>query len=268
MLRPFCIVQGQGPDLVLLHGWGLHGGIFDLLLPELVRHYRVHVIDLPGFGRSGVNNTAYTLAYLADAVSSVMPERAHLLGWSLGGMVATQIARQNPSAVLSLSTVASNVKFSQSEDWIHATRTSVLEGFTQSLAEDYESTLIKFLSIATMGSETQKEDIKCLKASVFIHGLPAPAALRGGLDILRNADQRTDLAHINVPVLRLYGRLDALVPVAVVQDIQALQPDGKFHIFRKASHAPFLSHQQEFVEVLNNFLNSVPTALDVQPRPV
>lgn len=269
MLLPFIDTEGQGPDLVLLHGWGLHGGIFDLLRPALTPHFRLHVIDLPGFGRSGVGNGAYTVQSLAEAVLAVMPARAHVLGWSLGGMVATQMALQSPERVLSLITVASNARFGQADDWANATKMSVLQSFREQLAEDYEATLIKFLAITTMGSASQKDDIKMLKDTVLVHGLPAPQALhglpapqalRGGLDILREADLRADLKNIQRPMLRLYGRLDALVPVAVADDIAELLPQGEQfrqqHIFRKASHAPFLSHRDEFVEVLRNFISN------------
>ena len=44
--------RGDGPDLVLLHGWGMHGGVWDELVPRLAARFRVHVPDLPGHGRS------------------------------------------------------------------------------------------------------------------------------------------------------------------------------------------------------------------------
>ena len=43
---------GSGPDLVLIHGWAMHGGIFAPLTPLLREHFRVHLVDLPGHGYS------------------------------------------------------------------------------------------------------------------------------------------------------------------------------------------------------------------------
>ena len=50
LLEPYVSITGSGPALVLLHGWGLHGGIWQTLLPQLEKHYTVHNVDLPGFG--------------------------------------------------------------------------------------------------------------------------------------------------------------------------------------------------------------------------
>ena len=45
-------VAGQGPDLVLLHGWGMNADVWDELAPELARQFRVHCVDAPGHGLS------------------------------------------------------------------------------------------------------------------------------------------------------------------------------------------------------------------------
>ncbi|HEY0722138.1 MAG TPA: alpha/beta fold hydrolase, partial [Gammaproteobacteria bacterium] len=55
-------VRGTGPDLVLLHGWGLHGGLFRSLADRLAPHFRLHLVDLPGHGRSVMPEGDYTLA--------------------------------------------------------------------------------------------------------------------------------------------------------------------------------------------------------------
>ena len=52
--------SGDGPPLVLLHGWAMHGGLFATLLPSLAQQFRVHVVDLPGHGHSPPV-TPYTL---------------------------------------------------------------------------------------------------------------------------------------------------------------------------------------------------------------
>ncbi len=253
-LQPYYESEGSGPDLVLLHGWGLHSGIFDLLKPLLTPHFTVHSIDLPGFGRSALAKGHYDLDFLAQQVLTVAPSRAHYLGWSLGGMVATKIALLAPTRVNRLITVASNPRFVQDDTWPHAMKASVLESFTHYLRDDYEGTVIRFLGITTMGSETQKDDIKQLKETVFLHGMPAPEALRGGLAILQNADLRADLATLTLPFLRIYGRLDALVPVHVADDVQTLCPHSEHVVFRKASHSPFMSHRDEFAEKIMTWL--------------
>lgn len=244
---------GSGPDLVLLHGWGLHGGIFDPLVPELAREFRVTTLDLPGFGRSALPEPL-DLDALCAGVLAVLPERAHLLGWSLGGMVASALAARQPERVRSLVTVAAQPCFRARADWPDAMPLTTLERFTAQLEQDYALTLDRFIALQALGSETAKDDVRALRASLPAHGPARPEALRAGLQILHDADLRDEWAAIDRPWLRLYGRLDGLVPLRAATRHAALAPASREHVFAKASHAPFISHRADFLAVLTAFL--------------
>ncbi|TQV89716.1 pimeloyl-ACP methyl ester esterase BioH [Aliikangiella coralliicola] len=252
-LKPFVNISGTGPALVLIHGWGLHGGIWETVLPELEKHFTVHNIDMPGFGYSSVHNGEYNLDYLVNSIESVLPERCDIIGWSLGGLVATALALKCPDRISKLITVASNPSFVANEEW-HGMQAQLLESFMAYLEEDYEGTLIRFLGIQTMGSATQKEDVKRLKETVFIHGQPSKKALRGGLKILHDINLVPLLSQLAMPVLRMYGRLDSLVPAKVAADVEDHIPGSKAIIYRKSAHAPFLSASNEFVDDVLEFL--------------
>ncbi len=260
-IKPFVKQSGNGPALALIHGWGLHGGIWETILPRLEQQFTIYNIDLPGFGYSPVHNGDYTLDYLAESVAEILPEKCALLGWSLGGMVATKIALSHTQKVDKLITVASNPCFvakttssaSDSQNW-PGMKPEVLASFIDYLEEDFEGTLIRFLGIQTMGSATQKADIKLLKDTVFIHGQPSKKALRGGLQILNNEDLSVDLHQLACPVFRLYGHLDALVPKKVAAAVEQLLPESESKTYRKSAHAPFLSHGEEFVNDICRFL--------------
>lgn len=254
MSLPFAETVGEGPELVLLHGWGLHSGIFDPIRAELTAQFRVTLVDLPGFGHSAAPEGPYSLAQLRDQVLAVAPANAHYLGWSLGGLVATQISLDAPTRVNKLITLCSNPRFLQSADWPHAMKPEVLDTFTRSLEDDYQATLIRFLAISSMGSETQKDDLKMLRERLFSHGTPTAAALRGGLALLHDTDIRSRLHEITLPFLRLYGQLDALVPGKVAADVQKLAPHSAQHVFKHASHAPFLSHKPDFLAMVKEWL--------------
>ena len=90
-------IRGQGPDLVLLHGWALHGGMWGSWLDELATHARLHLVDLPGHGHSPWIPALPSLAELARTVGPIVPPGAALVGWSLGGMIALELARQDPA---------------------------------------------------------------------------------------------------------------------------------------------------------------------------
>ena len=89
---------GEGNcHLVLLHGWGLNAKVWDCITPQLASHFTLHLVDLPGYGRSG-GFGAMSLEEMAQRVLENAPERAIWLGWSLGGLVASQVAYPIPIA--------------------------------------------------------------------------------------------------------------------------------------------------------------------------
>lgn len=253
-LKPFVNISGRGPALVLLHGWGLHGGIWETILPQLEENFTVYNIDLPGFGRSAVHNGEYTLEYLVDSVASILPETCYLMGWSLGGMVATALTLKHPNLISKLIIVCANPSFISRDEWEYGMKMNTLESFINYLEEDYEGTLIRFLGIQTMGSATQKEDIKKLKETVFMHGQPSKKALRGGLEIFQDINLAPQLKQIEIPVLSFYGKLDSLVSFKAAEEIVKYIPQVKSIIYDQSAHAPFLSSSENFINDINNFL--------------
>ena len=80
--------------------------------------------------------------------------------------------------------------------------------------------------------------------------MPSSEVLNGGLEILKTADLRQSLLELSVPFLRMYGRLDGLVPRKIIPLLDALWPASESVMFDKAAHAPFISHPQAFCEPL------------------
>ncbi len=135
--------------LVLLHGWGLNAEIWHCIREELASHFTLHLVDLPGFGRSR-GYGALSLDEMAQQVLDAAPQNAVWLGWSLGGLVASQIALSQPERVKALVTVASSPCFSAQEEW-PGIKPDVLAGFQQQLSEDFQRTVERFLALQTMG---------------------------------------------------------------------------------------------------------------------
>ncbi len=244
-----CQVQGEGPDLVLLHGWGMNSACWQQLQPLLEPHYRLHMIDLPGFGHSHHAHTGKSLSHMAEQVLEVAPEKAHWLGWSLGGLVATQATLQAPERVEGLVTVASSPKFEQEEEW-PGIAPKVLADFVEGLVADARKTVERFLMIQAMGCPSARQDVKILKQEMAQRPAPEEHALRHGLSLLQEVDLRDQLVDIQVPFHRIYGTRDSLVPKAVISQIDQLAPRSQSHLMHKTSHAPFISAPEEFARLL------------------
>ncbi|MDE2139813.1 MAG: alpha/beta fold hydrolase, partial [Gammaproteobacteria bacterium] len=138
---------GRGADVFLVHGWALHGGVWDSLVPELARSWRVTRVDLPGHGRSRALPMPATLSALVSLVVHAAPQSAVWLGWSLGGLVALQAALDFPQRVRALILVSSTPRFVTAPDWDCAMAPERLAEFSLALARDYRGTVQRFLAL-------------------------------------------------------------------------------------------------------------------------
>lgn len=243
--------EGEGKiDLVLLHGWGLNAEVWQNIIPALRSHFRLHRVDLPGYGRSS-GFTALSLEEMAEIVLAQpqVPERAIWLGWSLGGLVAGQIALTHPERVQALVSVTSSPCFTARENW-PGIKPDVLSGFQHMLNADFQKTVERFLALQTLGTEHARHDARLLKSVVLELPFPDVEVLNGGLQILKTADLREPLASLALPHWRIYGQLDGLVPRKIVNVLDELWPQSISHILPKAAHAPFISHAEIFCQLL------------------
>ena len=247
---------GSGPDVVLLHGWGMHSGVWEDVAESLLEDYRVTVLDLPGHGYSRRAESGQSLDDLCTAVTAVTPLNAAWVGWSLGGLVAQQAAIIAPERVNRLVLVNSTPCFTQRPDWPHGIAASALRHFAEDLRQNYRATLKRFIALEVHGSEHVTARLHQLKGMLFQRGEPDISALEDGLAILEQADLRAGLPHIVCPILLLMGQRDQLVPIAAGAALQQWLPNVRLHIFPRAGHAPFFSHLPEFLAELRVFLDA------------
>ena len=251
--------SGQGLALVFIHGWGLNSAIWQPLKEKLLPHYQIITIDLPGFGANrNVQLHDYSLANVSQLIANSINQPAVYVGWSLGGLVASYIALHHSNKVKGLITVASSPYFIeekvQGEVLWYGIKKPVLQGFYQQLEENIEKTLTGFLKIQAMGSPNIRQDIKQLQSLVLQYPTPTKQTLAKSLCLLETTDLRQQLKNIQQPFLRLYGRLDSLVPKKSIALIDQLAPQSEHYIFEHASHAPFISHPEIFQTQLTQWL--------------
>ena len=249
----YAQASGSGPGLLLIHGWSLHGGIWERLLPLLEAHFSVTCVDLPGHGRSDWQDEE-TLDAMAAAVLTVAPAQAAWLGWSLGGLVAARAALLAPARVNALVEIACSPCFVRKPGWPSAMLPALLDSFAAQLAENYVRTLNRFLALQVRGSDHSSEVLKTLRALMLVHGEPDVAALRAGLALLRATDLRDSLDAVECPVLLLAGERDTLVPLAAMQASCELFLDARLQVIAGAGHAPFLAQPEIVAECVRYFL--------------
>ncbi|MGB3727578.1 MAG: pimeloyl-ACP methyl ester esterase BioH [Glaciecola sp.] len=243
--------------VVLIHGWGMNQGVWSEFQEALAKDISQDVvcIDLPGFGGSINDNVApYNIETISIKVAAELPERSVVIGWSLGGLVAQHIAVSGNPNIIAHIQMCSTPKFEQSENW-PGIKPNVLEMFHAQLVKDHRATIKRFLAIQFMGINDAKVAIKETLAMITAFPLSEPATLLESLQILSDADLRLKLSEQEpMPCLRIFGRLDSLVPLSVVEHITALAPNDHVHVIEKASHAPFISHLVETKACICDFL--------------
>ncbi len=254
-------VRGQGRDMVLLHGWAMHGGIWPAsLLVALEKDFRLHIVDLPGHGYSAALTNGFSLASVTDALHHYASTRldgpACWLGWSLGGMLAANIAVQYPEVATKLVLVSSSLCFCKTENWPHAMDAAVLELFASQLREDYRSTLSRFLALQFKGDSHAREGLRNLREQLFARGEPDRQSLDEGLKILLDDDLRWQAGKLSQPVKLIGGEYDSLTPAAALDAIAGQFMQAEVSTIKGAGHAPFISHTEIFLQQLMPFIHA------------
>ncbi len=242
---------GSGLDLVLLHGWAMHGGIFAPLTPLLAERFRVHVIDLPGHGHGSGSGGSIDPAACAAQIAQCLPP-ALWVGWSFGGLVSLRAALDAPDRLRGIVEIAASPCFVSTPDWPHGVPADVFIQFGHGLIGNYRATIERFLALETLGSAHAQEELRELKAHVFERGDPSLATLEQGLDVLQATDLRGELEKLSLPNLWIAGRRDRLVPAAAMRWAARHSLRGEF-IEIDSGHAPFLSHAGEVAAAIIGF---------------
>ena len=255
----FTKIAGQGEPLLVLHGWGMNHKVWSSVQSELEDSFEVTWVDLPGHGGSK-GCPMGELDEVVELISSLLDQSMHVLGWSLGGLIAQRMAQRYPALVRSLVLVATTPSFIQREGWVHALPESVLQDFIGNLKKDYAATIQRFFSLQFLGVRSgscqipMKPIIKKLKDEMF-KVTPDNLALEAGLSILKNTDLRGVGVHFDCPRYWMLGRLDKLIPVSVVEDLLERKECDSVCVIEDAGHAPFISHPREFVNHIRECLS-------------
>jgi pimeloyl-[acyl-carrier protein] methyl ester esterase len=243
---------GAGQDLVLVHGWAMHSGVWRDFAERLAERVRVTLIDLPGHGLSG-NLADFSLDPVAAALAEAAPERAHWLGWSLGALFASRVAERFPERVRSLVLMAGSPRFLAEPDW-PGVESPLLVQVGTNLERDFFGTLKRFIGLQTYGQENARALARRIEANLDECEPPEASALHGGLAVLQQADQREALRRSAIPGLAVLGAHDRLVPKEVGPALQSLAPRTEVHVLATAAHLPFATHPEETAGLILDFI--------------
>lgn len=249
---------GTGDPLVMLHGWSMSSLVFAEVAEPLAAHFRVLCPDLPGHGGSASASETSLSAFakiLAEWASALKLPPVNLLGWSLGGQVAMQVAAEKSLPLRHLLLVASTPRFCQTVGWTHALPATQIKALDRNLARAYEKTMGDFFRLQFSGEIMAKDRYRqILQFAVRSSTLPDPDAARQLLQVLANSDQRYLLPGIDVPTQVLHGEIDQIIPPAAGRFLAEMIADATFESFAAVGHAPFFSRPADCVRCWLDYL--------------
>jgi pimeloyl-[acyl-carrier protein] methyl ester esterase len=240
---------GDGPELVLIHGWSMHGEVCMGLAERLASRFRVHLPDLPGHGRSRSARLT-DLVDLTNSLADLFPNATHLCGWSLGAQVAMRWALDRPSRIRRLALIAATPRFPAGDGWEAGSALGDLEAFARALHADYRGTLDRFIALQAMGSPAPRKVVAEFRNRLAHAAAPDMEALDAGLRILADTDLRGEVGRLPQPTLLVHGERDAVVPEAAAEWLARTLPDSRLMVIPAAGHGPFVSHEAECARAL------------------
>ena len=192
---------------------------------------------------------------VAEAFAGQIDTPAHILGWSLGGLVALYLTALYPDKIQSLCLTASFARLTADTDYPEGLAQPALGKMVGAFQQDYAKHIKQFLQLQLLHTPNAAEIIGNILPDLSRHG--APPALQAALDAVNQADARPLLSSIQAPSLLVFGQKDAITPPRMGEYLNRHLADSELVLMEKAAHAPFLSHADEFAERYRGFVEKV-----------
>ena len=266
-------MMGEGPPVLLLHGIGDSSRGWRPLMPALAEHYTVIAPDLLGHGESAKPRADYSVAAYANGMRDLLEilgvERATIVGHSLGGGVAAQLAYQYPGRCERLVLVATGGVSREVSPILRiaAAPFAELSLPVVHLSPTRIGVVAALQVLKRIGSDLGKDADEVNRVlrglptgearSAFTHTLRSVVDWRGQIVTMLDRSYLVD----DIPLLVMWGDRDSIIPVAHAYKVQEALPGAQLEIFPGAGHFPHHADPDRFIELLHTFITTT------EPRP-
>ena len=235
-------------NLLMLHGWGFSSAVFNSLKNKLDSDFIITTPDRRGYG-IGAGQADSKIPNDDELVSLSSPTL--LLGWSLGGIRAMQIALRQPEMVTGLVLLATTPCFVNRQGWRRGMDKSVFAAFKKQVKQEPASAMQQFvrLNAAAKPDRETRDKLAVLATDV------AEYALNEGLNELEETDLRDAVSRITVPVLLIHATDDRVVSMAASHWLHEHLVNSRLNELPQGGHAFFIKHAAEVVDQIRELNN-------------
>jgi 3-oxoadipate enol-lactonase len=243
--------RGAGRPVLLLHPVGLDGAWWSTYVECLAERYHVIAVDMPGHGRSSSIHAPITLGEIARGVAAVLQAEtdrpAHVIGVSMGGMVAQHLALQWPQGVASLVLCATTGTFADDlRPLLRERGTAAREGMGAVVG----ATLERWFSPRGRTAPIGRRCAQTLAAN-------DPASWAASWAAISELETLERLGDLRIPALVITGEADITTPPAASAALAAALPDARLEIVPDAWHMGVFEEPQSFLNAFTRFLDSL-----------
>lgn len=252
--RTFQDERTEEPPILMVHGYMVNGLMYDWLVDTPLTDYRWIVPDLRGFGRSNHLPRPYSIAQFAGDLLRILDalevEKVHLLGYSMGGIVAQHFVLSNPERVETL-TLACTFAFKAQTALERLQGTLVRPAIQRIGVRGIPLLLNEYL--AQIVGRIDPKTLDLVKKMLYMN--KEEVILEAAAEIFR-FDSRERLKDIKTPTFVVGAMDDILTPVYHTHTLAGGIPGAKIKVFENAGHGLINTHPIEFAQVMHQFLRN------------
>ncbi|MFJ9785739.1 alpha/beta fold hydrolase [Amycolatopsis sp. NPDC101161] len=233
---------GTGPALLLLHGWGTSGRVWQACLPDLVHDHRVITLDWRGCGRSDRPLDGNSIAGVVEDLAAVIETldlEPTVVGSSIGGVFATELALARPELV------HRTVAVDSPGHWPSTGMRETVQDLLTKLVDDRFGTVAGWVP-GWFGPKASPALVDWTVRQLLDSGVYIDAHFTE----LTTYDPRPRLKDLKVPITYLHGELDTQIPLEVPRECAAETPGAKVHVLEGCGHIPHQEDPRAFTAAL------------------
>ncbi|SBS33136.1 3-oxoadipate enol-lactonase 2 [Marinomonas spartinae] len=255
MKKLFFTLEGDSnkPTIVLGHPLGMNSRVWDGIVPELLKQFRVVRWDLPGHGLSDALDPS-TSPLTENALINPLIEKCdelgikqfHYVGTSIAGMIGQQLVTQYPERLLSATLTNTGAKIGTKEAWLNRQKDVMAQGL-ESMAATLVVRWFSENSVQTNPTLASYWQEQLAKVDDFSYG-----ALCAWL---ANMDLTDELEPSSLPVQLICGEKDVATTPELMETLASLLQVNKLEIIEKIGHVPSVESPAQFLALLKSFIH-------------